>query len=93
MNQEKQHLFDKPENVKRLLRLLYVICALLFLADFVLHRHSVHHWESMWGFYAIYGFTGCVVLVLVAAQMRKVVMRDEDYYEQSEAQDQTHVDD
>ena len=81
MKQEKAHLFDKPKNVKRLLHTLYAICAVLFVVDFVFHRHSIHPWESFWGFYAIYGFIGCVVLVLVAAQMRKIVMRDEQYYE------------
>ena len=100
MNQNKQHLFDNPKNVKRLLHVLYLICAALFITDFVFHRHSIHPWESAWGFYAIYGFIGCVVLVLVAAQMRKIVMRNEDYYEidgdnpPGNAQDKSpHVDD
>jgi hypothetical protein len=35
----------------------------------------------VWGFYAIYGFVACVILVLVAKEMRKLVMRDEDYYD------------
>jgi hypothetical protein len=44
-------------------------------------RHVERSWEGFPGFYAIYGFAGCVFLVLVAKQMRKVVMRDEDYYD------------
>jgi hypothetical protein len=35
----------------------------------------------LFGFYALYGFVACVLLVLLAAEMRKLVMRDEDYYE------------
>lgn len=30
--------------------------------------------------YAIYGFTACVLLVLLGIVLRKLVMRDEDYY-------------
>ena len=30
-----QHVFDKRENVKRTLQILYAICAVLLLADFV----------------------------------------------------------
>ena len=65
----------------RLIRVFFVLSALLFLADFFVDRKIHQPAEKIPGFYAIYGFIGCVVLVLVAKQMRKVVMRDEDYYE------------
>lgn len=75
------HVFDKPQNVRRVLHILYGICAVLFAADLVVHRHIEHPWEGVPGFYAIYGFVACVLLVLIAKEMRKVVMRDEDYYD------------
>jgi membrane protein YdbS with pleckstrin-like domain len=81
MQQERQHIFDKPENVRRLLRLLYLACALLLAADLFVRRHVVHDWESLWGFYALYGFTACVLLVLLAKQLRKLLKRPEDYYD------------
>lgn len=77
----RPHLFDKPQNVRRTLNLLYAVCAVLFVADFLIHRHLEHLWESLWGFYAVYGFVACVILVLVAKQMRKLLMRREDYYD------------
>lgn len=81
MNQQRQHLFDKPENVRRLLRLLYLVCALLLVADLFIYRHVTHAWEALWGFYAFFGFVACVVLVLVAKQLRKILKRPEDYYD------------
>lgn len=78
---EKAHFFDRPQNVRLVLRLLVTVCALLLVADFIYHRHVMHPWEAVWGFYAIYGFVACVILVLVAKEMRKLVMRDEDYYD------------
>jgi peptidoglycan/LPS O-acetylase OafA/YrhL len=78
---EKQHIFDNPRNVKRVIGLLIVCCAVLFVADFFVHRHVDHPWESLFGFYAVYGFVACVILVLAAKEMRKVVMRKEDYYD------------
>jgi uncharacterized membrane protein len=78
---EKLHFFDNPKNVQWIFRLLYAIAAILFLVDFVFHRHVVHPWEGIWGFYPIYGFVGIVVLVLLAKQLRRVVMRGEDYYD------------
>lgn len=79
--QEKQYLFDNPRNVNRLLGGFYLICAILLILDFVLHRHVIHSWENIPGFYAIFGFVACVLLVLIAKEMRKVVMRKENYYD------------
>lgn len=81
MDNERTYIFDNPKNVKRILHFLYASCALLFALDFVIHRHTVHSWENLWGFYAIYGFVGCVILVLVATAMRTFLMRPEDYYD------------
>ena len=81
MKPEKRHVFDDPRNVKRVLSVLYVVCAGLVLIDFVHHRHVIHSWEILWGFYAIYGFVACVALVLIAKEMRKLLMRSEDYYD------------
>ena len=78
---EKQHVFDKPRNVKLVIRLLFAICVLLVLADFFVHRHVGHVMETLPGFYAFYGFVACVVLVVLAKEMRKLLMRSEDYYD------------
>ena len=78
---EKKHVFDNPRNVKRLLRVIYVICAALVGLDFVFRRHVIHAWEALPAFYPIYGFIGCALLVLIAKKMRKLLMRKEDYYD------------
>ena len=81
MTIEKTHFFDKPENVQRCLKVFYALCVLLLVLDFVIHRHTYHPWENLPVFYPLYGFVGCVVLVLIAKWMRTFLMRDEDYYE------------
>lgn len=78
---EKEDFFDKPKNVKLILRVFYVVSALLVLVDFIYRREIHHPWEKIPAFYAIYGFVACVVLVLIATQLRKVIMRKEDYYD------------
>jgi hypothetical protein len=83
---EKRHLFDEPQNVKRLIGGFFVLCALVLALDLVIHRHlsfadNAFPVEGWFGFYAFYGFVACVLLVLVAKEMRKVLMRREDYYE------------
>ncbi len=79
--------FYQPKVIKGIVNSLYAFCALLIVIDLfatfdvVLHRHIVHPFEKIPAFYAIYGFVGCVVLVLIAKEMRKVLMRKEDYYD------------
>ena len=74
--------FDKPENVRKMLKVFYVFCVLLVVVDFIVHRHIYHSWENMPAFYAIYGFVGCSILVFVAKWMRTFLMRGENYYDE-----------
>lgn len=74
--------FDKPENVSKMLKVFYVLCVLLVVADFIVHRHIYHSWENIPAFYAIYGFVGCSILVFIAKWMRTFLMRGEDYYDE-----------
>ena len=92
MLKEKKYIFDNPRNVNRLLYTLYVICIILFSLDFIIHRHISNTLENIWGFYSIYGFVGCVVLVLVAKWMRTFLMRNEDYYTKHESLDKNVLD-
>lgn len=85
-------IWDRPENVRRLIWTFAVACVLVFLLDAVVHRHSpfahgVAAFEQWFGFYAFYGFVACVLLVLVAKQLRRVVMRDEDYWNEREREE------
>lgn len=77
-----EHDFTGPltPRVRLILRLLIGACVLLFALDLVVDRTTHAPGEGLPGFYAVYGFVGCVLLVLSAKQLRKVVMRDEQYY-------------
>lgn len=72
---------DKPENHRLILRVLYVVCALLVLADFVVHRHIYTDIERVPAFYALYGFVALVGVVAAAKGLRLLVKRDEGYYD------------
>lgn len=79
---KKDYIFDKPENVSRLLNVFYALCIILVIADFILHRHIGFSWENIPAFYAIYGFVACVTLVVIAKKIRTMVRRKEDYYDE-----------
>jgi len=88
---EAPRWLDDFENVKKIYRWLWVTCLLLLVVgEGVLiwarsHAHdgAEHHglaMESWPGFYSLYGFIACVALVIAAKELRKWLMRPEDYY-------------
>ncbi|MEX1310724.1 MAG: hypothetical protein AB1Z65_09925 [Candidatus Sulfomarinibacteraceae bacterium] len=79
---ERTTWLDDPGNVNKICYALYAICAGFALADFFPYKHHLHFDFEYWpGFYSIYGFVSCVALVLAATQLRKILMRDEDFYD------------
>ena len=84
---QNQHIFDDPRNVKRVIHALFVVCALLLVIDVFeyfglgYHKHVHFEFEKFPGFFAFFGFFLSVGLVLIAKEMRKILSRDEDYYD------------
>lgn len=88
MKQKKEFdYFDKPENIKKLWIMLYVICGLLVVPDFFTHRHAYfgfvgdHIKDSSLGFYALLGFASCAVLILFSKLVGVVLKVKENYYD------------
>jgi len=71
---------ENMKNVDRIVYGLYATCALLFIADFFYKKKTYLDLEDLPGFYAIYGFVMCALLVICARGMRLFLMRDETYY-------------
>lgn len=82
MNSEKKHLFDHPRNVQKVLYGLFALLGISLALEPLLHKHPYFAWEDCPGFYAIYGFVACVLLVLGAKYiLRPLVKRDESHYD------------
>ncbi|MEC8372511.1 MAG: hypothetical protein VXZ99_17070, partial [Pseudomonadota bacterium] len=79
--EEHNHSLESPANVRKVIYALFVICAGLFVADWVYHKHPYFVAENVPGFYAIFGFVVCIVLIFVAKWARTILMRPEDYYD------------
>lgn len=58
-----------------------VACAALLLADFAYTKHVHYAFERWTGFFAGYGFAAYVFIVYAAVALRRLVKRDEDYYD------------
>lgn len=66
---------------KRILFVIYLICAGLLVIDLIYHRHGHFVFEEWFGFYAFFGFAAYALIALTATQLRKILKRDEDYYD------------
>ena len=75
------HWLERPGSVNKIIRSLALVCALVVVVDFFYEKHGHYSWENFPGFYALFGFVSCVVLVLAATQLRRILKRDEDYYD------------
>jgi len=80
-SQDRARWLDRSENVTKVARTLYAVCAAAVGLDLLIHRHPEVGADGWWGFYAAYGFIGSVFLVMAAKQMRRFLKRPEEYYD------------
>ena len=77
----KQYWLDDMANVQKIFWALIVVCILLFLSDAFYEKHVIFPFENWFGFFGLFGFLVSFALVLTARELRKILMRDEDYYD------------
>ena len=81
INDHELHWIERTTTIRSILYGLFIICIALFVADAFYHKHISFEMQSLFGFYAVFGFFMCVGLVLAAKVLRLFLMRDEDYYD------------
>jgi len=62
-------------------RVLLAAGVLLVVLEFIIHRHGEIAAEDIPLFPAVYAFVVCVAIVVGGIYLRKIAMRDEDYYD------------
>jgi hypothetical protein len=74
-------------HLKTVIRVCYVVLALLVIVDalpFIVHKEHAHTAaEKLPAFWSVFGFIGCVVIILASKAFGKMgVMQREDYYDE-----------
>jgi hypothetical protein len=77
----RSHWLDQPRNVKRLWRGFLGVLALTVLAQLVVHLHPHFAVESVFGFYAWFGFLACAAMIVVAKALALLLKRPDSYYD------------
>ncbi|NCG20228.1 MAG: hypothetical protein GWP91_14560 [Rhodobacterales bacterium] len=83
--------FDGPNVTRNVVRFVWAVCIATFAFDLIYwqlglfehaHKHG-HYWfeEHIPAFHGFFGFFSFIFLVLTAIQIRKLIMREEGYYD------------
>lgn len=77
----RRRWLDDRANVRKIVLGTWIFGAMTVAAELFFSKHGYFGFEKVFGFHAAYGFASCVVLVLVATQLRRILGRREDYYD------------
>lgn len=84
---DKKQMTEKPTQAplallgQRFTYFLVAVAVLLVVGEFLIHRHGEFAFEDMYFFPAIYGFLAFLFIVQVGKILRRLIMRNEDYYD------------
>jgi len=78
---ERPRWLDDPAHVTLIYRALIGTCLALVALGFVVTIDGHFWWETSIGFFGMYGFGSCVLLVVLARGVRRLLKRPEDYYD------------
>ncbi len=84
---------DRPSGIGRIALVLVALCAALFAADFLYHKHGYLEIEEIVGFYPLFGLLASAALVIVAAALRLVLKRPEDFYAPKDVESEAYPED
>ncbi|MEM7256985.1 MAG: hypothetical protein AAF404_06315 [Pseudomonadota bacterium] len=91
-NDEKSYWLDQPGNIRLIVWALVAVCAALVVFDFFYKKYGHFDFEYWPAFYAWYGFLSYCAIVLSAKQLRKILSRDENYYEDEDPDTNNEID-
>ena len=78
----KKHWLYHRSSLRKLWVAGFVLLFATLCAEWLVELHPHFTIESVFGFYAGFGFLACVVMVLFAKLLGKLISRPDDYYEQ-----------
>ena len=81
MSETRPTLFEKPGFVRGLCFALYGLCVVLGAVGLLVDMHGHFDFESWPLFFGLFGFAGYTFIVFTAKGLRRLLKREEDYYD------------
>jgi uncharacterized membrane protein SirB2 len=76
----KRHWLLRPGSIRALWLLFIAVLVVTVLAEFFVAREAHFQAERWIGFYALYGFLACAVLIIGAKTLGLALKRPDTYY-------------
>lgn len=76
----REHWLTRAKNIRLLRRIFGAVLAATVLAQAFVPVHARFGADGILGFAALYGFAGCVVMVVIAKILGWWLQRSDDYY-------------
>lgn len=86
---DEKSVFEKPETLTKLWRLVFALCGIFALMNIVLafmgKTHPHFTIDKFPVFYGVVGFLSFMFIILAGQHLRKILMREEGYYDGDDA--------
>lgn len=77
----KQHWLVRPGTIRLLWVVFLFILALVVIAGLFMDVHAWFRLDGSFAFNAWYGFVTCIVMIVIAKLVGRLLHRKEDYYD------------
>jgi hypothetical protein len=77
----KRHWLARPETIRKLWRVFIAVLVVVVLAEFLVPHETHFAVERIFGFYALFGFVACAVLIVLAKALGVFLKRPDTYYD------------
>ena len=84
MSDQPENFLSRPKTIRRLWQVFILVLALTVLAQFIFDIKGYFTIDGWFGFGAVYGFLSCLLMVLLAKLLGRLVKRPESYYQEND---------
>lgn len=79
----QRHWLTRPQTIRKLWRFFIAVLAAVVLAELLVPHKTRFALEGIFGFYALFGFLACAVLIVFAKAVGVFLKRPDTYYDDS----------
>ncbi len=78
---EDEHWLRRPATIRWLWTIGICLLIIVTLMDFIVHKHPHFGLDGLFGFYSLFGFGACAVMVIFAKALGVFLKRKDTYYD------------
>ncbi len=77
----KQHWLVRSSTIRLLWLLFIVVLVITVVIGLIVESHGHFHLDGSFAFYAWYGFATCIIMIVVAKLLGRLLHRKDSYYD------------